>query len=40
MLGAMVTHLRRKEAPMLGINGVLLLLAAVVVIGRFVASPV
>jgi len=35
MLGAMATHLRRKENPMIGMNVVLLVLAAVVVYGRF-----
>jgi uncharacterized membrane protein YphA (DoxX/SURF4 family) len=37
MLGAMVTHLRRHENQMLVVNGVLLLLAAFVAYGRFVA---
>jgi uncharacterized membrane protein YphA (DoxX/SURF4 family) len=40
MVGAMITHLRRHEAPMISINLVLLVLAAVVVIGRSVAVPV
>ena len=35
MIGAAVTHARRKEAPMIGANLVLLGLAAVVVWGRF-----
>lgn len=35
MVGAMVTHARRKETPALAINLVLLALAAVVVVGRF-----
>ena len=35
MLGAMATHLRRREQPMLFVNGVLLLLAAFVAYGRF-----
>ncbi len=40
MIGAMVTHLRRGENPALVINLVLLLLAAFVVYGRFIALPV
>jgi VIT1/CCC1 family predicted Fe2+/Mn2+ transporter len=39
MVGAMLTHLRRHEYPVIGVNVVLLLLAAVVVYGRFVAVP-
>lgn len=35
MIGAIITHLRRKEAPMALVNGVLLVLAAVVAWGRF-----
>jgi uncharacterized membrane protein YphA (DoxX/SURF4 family) len=35
MIGAIVTHARRKENQSIGINVVLLLLAAVVVWGRF-----
>jgi uncharacterized membrane protein YphA (DoxX/SURF4 family) len=35
MVGAAITHARRKEAPMIAINLVLLLLAAVVIWGRF-----
>ncbi|ADJ43271.1 DoxX family protein [Amycolatopsis mediterranei S699] len=35
MIGAIVTHARRKETQAIGINVVLLLLAAVVVWGRF-----
>ena len=35
MIGAIVTHARRKEAQSIGVNVVLLLLAAVVVWGRF-----
>jgi hypothetical protein len=34
-VGAAVTHGRRKETPMIAINLVLLVLAAVVVWGRF-----
>jgi catechol 2,3-dioxygenase-like lactoylglutathione lyase family enzyme len=37
---AAATHLRRHESPMVGINVVLLLLAAFVVVGRFAAAPV
>jgi uncharacterized membrane protein YphA (DoxX/SURF4 family) len=39
MLGAVVTHFRRKEYPAIGFNLVLLALAAFVVYGRFVAVP-
>ena len=35
MIGAAITHARRKETPMIGINVVLLVLAAVVAWGRF-----
>jgi uncharacterized membrane protein YphA (DoxX/SURF4 family) len=35
MLGAAVTHARRKETPMIAINVVLLVLAVVVAWGRF-----
>jgi len=35
MLGAIATHLRRRENQMLVVNGVLLLLAAFVAYGRF-----
>ncbi len=35
MIGAIVTHARRKETQAIGINVVLLVLAAVVVWGRF-----
>ncbi len=35
MIGAIATHARRKEAPMIAVNLVLLALAAVVVWGRF-----
>lgn len=35
MIGAIVPHARRKEAQSIGVNVVLLLLAAVVVWGRF-----
>jgi uncharacterized membrane protein YphA (DoxX/SURF4 family) len=39
MLGAMLTHLRRKEYPLISINLALLALAVIVVYGRFVAVP-
>lgn len=39
MVGAAVTHLRRKEPQMVGINVVLLILALLVAIGRFVLLP-
>ena len=39
MLGAILTHLRRKEYSMIGVNFVLLLLAAIVAYGRFFALP-
>ena len=39
MIGAMLTHLRRKEYPMIAVNLVLLLLALFVAYGRFVAYP-
>lgn len=39
MLGAMATHFRRKEYPMILINLVLVALAAFVAYGRFVAVP-
>ncbi|MDR7275820.1 DoxX family protein [Catenuloplanes atrovinosus] len=35
MAGAMVVHARRRELPMLAVNAVLLILAAVVAWGRF-----
>lgn len=35
MIGAIVTHARRKETPVIGVNAVLLILAAVVAWGRF-----
>jgi len=35
MVGAIITHARRREYPAIGINVVLLLLAAVVAWGRF-----
>jgi uncharacterized membrane protein YphA (DoxX/SURF4 family) len=39
MIGAMMLHTRRGEYPALRVNAVLLLLAAFVVIGRFVVVP-
>lgn len=39
MLGAAATHLRRGENQMVIVNVVLLLLAAFIAYGRFVASP-
>lgn len=39
MIGAALTHLRRKETPMIAINAVLLALAAFVAYGRFVLVP-
>lgn len=38
MIGAILTHLRRKEQQMMVVNAVLLLLAVFVVYGRFVAA--
>jgi uncharacterized membrane protein YphA (DoxX/SURF4 family) len=35
MAGAVFTHLRRREQQMVWVNGVLLILAAVVAVGRF-----
>jgi uncharacterized membrane protein YphA (DoxX/SURF4 family) len=39
MLGAIATHLRRREPQMVAVNGVLLILAAVVAAGRFGPYP-
>jgi uncharacterized membrane protein YphA (DoxX/SURF4 family) len=39
MIGATITHQRRGESQMIPINAVLLLLAAFVVYGRFLAAP-
>lgn len=39
MVGAMLTHVRRKEFPNLGVNALLLLLALFIVIGRFAFGP-
>src|SRR5918997_4497960 len=35
MIGAIRTHVRRHEYPIIGVNGALLALAIVVVVGRF-----
>lgn len=39
MIGAALTHARRGEYPMIGMNMVLLLLAAFVVYGRWILAP-
>ena len=39
MLGAAATHRRRGEMPMIGVNAVLLALAAFVAYGRFFVEP-
>ena len=39
MIGAMITHARRKEYSSIGMNVILLLLAAFVAIGRLVIAP-
>ncbi len=39
MCGAIITHIRRGESPMVVVNLVLLVLAAFVAYGRFVAVP-
>ena len=39
MIGAAITHLRRKETPMVAVNAVLFALAVLVAWGRFVAEP-
>lgn len=39
MLGAAATHTRRKEFPMIGGNLVLLLIAAIIVYGRWMVAP-
>ena len=39
MIGAIITHIRRGESPMVVVNLVLLVLAAFVAYGRFVAVP-
>ena len=40
MIGAMLTHLRRGETPMIAVNLVLLLMAAFVAYGRFALVPI
>ncbi len=40
MVGAMLTHLRRKENQMIAVNVVLMLLAVFVAYGRFVLVPI
>lgn len=40
MIGAIFTHIRRKEYPQISINVILLLMAAFVVYGRLVSLPV
>lgn len=40
MIGAAYTHYRRREYPLIAVNGVLLVMAAFVVYGRLVALPV
>ena len=39
MAGAILTHVRRREYPIIGVNGALLALALVVVVGRFMNAP-
>lgn len=39
MLGAIVTHIRRGEYPMIAVNTVLLAIALFIAYGRFVAAP-
>lgn len=39
MIGAIVTHLRRKESPQAAMNVALLVLAAFIVVGRFALDP-
>jgi uncharacterized membrane protein YphA (DoxX/SURF4 family) len=39
MMGAALTNYRRKELPMVGLNTVLLVLALLVVVGRFWIVP-
>ena len=39
MIGAIILHLRRNENSAIGVNIVLLLLAAFVAYGRFILSP-
>ncbi len=39
MIGAILTHIRRKEFPLVAVNLVLLAIAAFIAYGRFVAVP-
>jgi len=39
MVGAIITHIRRGETPVIVVNLVLLALAAFVAYGRFIAAP-
>jgi hypothetical protein len=39
MIGAILTHIRRQEYPMITINLVLLALALFIAYGRFIAIP-
>ncbi len=39
MAGAILTHVRRREYPIIGVNGALLALATFVVVGRFMTGP-
>ena len=39
MAGAIRTHVRRHEYPIIGVNGALMALAVVVVVGRFMVAP-
>ena len=39
MIGAIRTHVRRHEYPIIGVNGALLALAIVVVVGRVMGAP-
>lgn len=39
MVGAMITHLRRREPQGIVVSGILLVLAVVVIVGRFAIQP-
>ena len=39
MTGAILTHIRRREYPIIGVNGALMALAIFVVVGRFMNGP-
>jgi hypothetical protein len=39
MLGAIVFHLRRREYPNLGLNGILLVLSGLIAYGRWFLAP-